>query len=509
MGCDKVQAPEAPKIDTSKLPEGVSFPRGQDADAFASVSDAKAGISNALKGAENLIKDNVKAMGEALNPEAIGNKIGQAVGGIAGQIKDTVTSAVDGINGLAASLKDLGNKKPEMSQVSKPGASSLGLASLSQKNKCEEKYIQKASRFNSGVKSKAANKANNLSEKEKRDMAADPEKDKQVKEKIEAEVAAETQEETAKEASKEDKEDRSTQENLQSELLAVAPKQEKCDLNYLSHLLTQMSYYQTKMYSALRSCRFATEALVTAALSPERYNTAPVNSAWALMHAGIAINVYGKLSKALVTKWDENCTEFKPAEGEFFGTAGAPRKFEEYMQSIRSDKYGANAKVTTHDTTKWGYKKMLLEYFEMWESASWMQNELTTSGSTKTINDKGLGGGGEGLLSINTDLARVIGDWYSLAQSIMSGGVSEFSDIARDVQYYVEVDVLPEIAEQFDQLELSQGKVFVGIDNNAGQEFQLFEKNFLVEANVNYNNMSVSNVKYISNSDTVTEEALA
>ena len=76
-------------------------------------------------------------------------------------------------------------------------------------------------------------------------------------------------------------------------------------------------------------------------------------------------------------------------------------------------------------------------------------------------------------------------------------------------RYYVETDVMPEIVEQFDQLELSQGKAYVGIDNNAGQEFQLFEKNFLVEANLNYSNMSVSNVKYISNSDTETEEALA
>lgn len=501
MGCDEVKSPEPPKIDTSKLPAGVQFPRGQGEQGFSALSDAKAGISDALKGAENLIKENVQAVGEALNPQALGDKIGQAIGSIAGGIKDTVQSAVDGVNGLASQLSSFGTKSAESAKTASQGK--LSFAGTAGKNKCEEEYIQKAARFNTGVKSKANAKANNLSEKEKRQMAEDPEKDKQVKEKIAAEVATETQEEVAQQAKTEDKEKRTTQDNLHSELLAVTPKQEKCDLNYLGYLLTQMSWYQSGLYLQLRRGRTVGESLQLLGEHPERFVDPPVTTITTMIDATVKIKTIAKLIKYLKTLWDENCEEFSPKPDDFFGVFGAPPRFDVYMQSIRPNVYGPNARVTTHDTNKWPGDKMLTEYFELWDHSSWMLQELSSTGVSKTISDKGLGSGPVGILSvIDYTASSVNTNWYDDVKSALGG-----SELQSAVTEYIS-RTQAEIHDKYN-MEYSQGKYLIGFNNNVPQDVQVYEKNFLIEAQVNFSSYDVNSIKYISDSDELTKKALA
>ena len=222
-----------------------------------------------------------------------------------------------------------------------------------------------------------------------------------------------------------------------------------------------------------------------------------------MIDATVKIKTIAKLIKYLKTLWDESCEEFSPKPDDFFGVFGAPPRFDVYMQSIRPNVYGPNARFATHDTNKWAGDKMLTEYFELWDQSSWMLQELSSTGVSKTISDKGLGSGPVGILSvIDYTASNVNTNWYDDVKSALGG-----SELQSAVTDYVS-RTQAEIHDKYN-MEYSQGKYLIGFNNNVPQDVQVYEKNFLIEAQVNFSSYDVNSIRYISDSDELTKKALA
>jgi hypothetical protein len=501
MGCEKLNTPSDTNIDTSKLPTGVSLP-----DGYASKANSGGAISNALKGAGNLIDQNVKSMSSALNPGAIGNAIGQVIGGIAGTIAGTVEGAISGVTGLADRLGGLGsvnrgnpNSPQSITSSVTPSGNAKQLSNLMQKKRCDDEYVKEAGKVNNKIKTKAKTKAGNLNNKQKKEIVEDETKAVEQRDVIAAEIAAETQEESAKEAAKEDKKIRTVQENLQSNILeTVCDGTEKCDREILVSLLHQMSFYQTKMYNTLLALQRHTESILIDRLYQGRFINTPVVDLWSIIYQGSNFLTYSKLAKGLISKWDETCAEYKPVADQPFGTSSSSSTFSEYMKSTRTEKYGMNARVLTHahDGVRYRGEKMLEKYFELWDESSWMLKDLNTDGATQDIIDAGLSGGGSvGLLGI-PDIYSNVSDWYTQFNTHITGGTEWRSNIQQEMRDYVYQTQQPEILTRFN-IEQDDGKVLLDVTNNTGQPQQQYERNFLIQASVNWSSLSISSLEYI------------
>jgi hypothetical protein len=401
MGCDKLKPPDVPKLDPSKLPDGVSLPTGQDAQSFAAKAGKNATLSNAVKGAENLIDKNVKSVTNALNPEKIGEAIGGAIAGVANSITSAVDGAIAGVTGLVDSISNIGKKpldkfSPEsMIGSVKAKTGNLSLAALKQKKKCQEEYLKKAAEKTAAMKKKAEAKAAELTPKEKKAMAADPKE----KERIEANMAKEVEEDMKAELIEEQKakpaEEKSVQDALQAEKIIPTKKRASgtFDPHFTDMLLKQMSFYQMKMYECIRTIRTSMTSLVA-----EAGNLSPLDSIPAALYS-IFVNatkfqVYARLSGGLTDEWrlyfGIKNSYSESSQGKDSATEGrlstdltpediyptrdrvyvqqTKTTFEEYMKDLKGDLYSDNAKVQTHATD--GKKQpgdvVLDWYFEMW-----------------------------------------------------------------------------------------------------------------------------------------------
>lgn len=398
MGCDKIKPPEIPSVDPSKLPVGVSFPGGQDADSFAASASKNSTLSDAVKGAENLIDKNVKSATEALNPEKIGEAIGTAIAGVANTITGLVDSAVAGVNGVADSISKLGQSPLEKNSPEalvssvKAKTTEAELALLKQKKKCEEEFIKKAAEKNAEIKSKATAKADALSPEVKKAMASDPEEKARQLAKIENEVKEEMHAKLTEEQKEKPVEEKSVQDILHAELIIPVQKSgaEKIDPHFTDMLLKQMCFYQLKMHECIRSIQVETTALLTdAGLIKTSATYLPEASIYKIYVSAIKFQVYARLAGGLTDEW----RIYYGIKNTYTGpgqTTGSPETdltpedvypqpdniyvknsgvtFSQYMRQLRGDVYGPNAKTPAYTTD--GKKKsgedMLKEYFSLW-----------------------------------------------------------------------------------------------------------------------------------------------
>lgn len=506
MGCDKITAPNDVSIDTSKLPGDTNFPNGQSANSFA--DSQSFGLSNALKGAENLIGQNVKSFTNALNPEAIGQSIGTVLGGIAGTITSAINGAFTGVTGLAGRLSGFGsttsgdpNSADAIRNSVQSSNSGRQLSNLMQSNRCNDKYVAQAGKVNNNIKTKATTKANQIPNNERRELAASETKSVEKRELMAAEVTAETQEEAVKTAIKQEKETRSVQENIQSDIIDAVCDEDACDRVYLSMLLYQMSFIQTKMHNTLTALKYHTSAIVVDAMFPGRFNISPTVDMWSVVYHGANFEAYARLAKDLKVKWDESCAEYTPASSAKFGTLSDAVTFDYYMQTSRADKYSPNARVSSyhHDGVKLLGPQMLEEYFELWSGSSWMLNGLTTKGVVQSMIDAGLsGGGGLGLLSVPSLYAS--DSWFQTYTSHIGGGSSHRPNINTELLDYVYNTQQPEVQTRFG-LTTNQSSVIVDVTNDASLPTQLYERNFLMEVSVNWSDLTISSIKYLAEDD--------
>lgn len=559
MGCDKLKPPEPPQLDASKLPSGLSLPDGQSPEQFAAKASKNSLIPDAISGAENLIDKNVKSISEGLNPQAIGEKIGESLAGITNTVTGMVDEAVAGVSGLVDSIANIGNKTKKInspegiagSVKSKlPGAGAVDAA----KKKCEEEYLNKASKLKADMKAKADSAAASLSSSQKKLMASDPEYKEQVMSEIKANVESETLQQVAEDAKKVDKKTRSVQDNMQTEKLTVISAVDGVSVEKISKLLVQMSYYQTKMYQTLRSIAISTTSIIQDEVGAGRFESPPILDMWKIVHGTINFKVYAKLAKDLSKQWEKLTAPTSPVDGpdaewDAYGS-GEMIAFKSWIQFERPGLYADWARPNFFDpsgarrTGKW----MTKEYFELWSGESWMLDDsLNSNGITQ--DQKNIGQIGPiGLLSVDTgvleDLMQEAGRLNNIADdqrtpqqnwTLETGivltqrkwyGVYDYNVTGRgwrDQQYtptqseqlktFVygtqQQEILKIYGETdfFDMNPEDTSTVYIGVDNNVTIPTQLYNKNFLVKANINWSDNTVTSIE-AGGVDTDTEQAV-
>lgn len=229
MGCNDLKPPSPPTLES--LPKNVNLPAGVSLDKVKSMASGK-GLSDAMNNVGGLIGDNLKKLGNALNPASIADRIGSAVESIAGGIADRVNAAVDGLSNLKDQLKAV---DPSATLEGLPGSPDDIKSSIKGKikgaldfgniqgslslGKCEEQFTKQAGEVNKQLKNDVKDAAKKIPGKDKIKMAKDA-KFKQEKEKeIVDQVKQKTANDAQQQAAKPDKESRTAQDKIQSETL--------------------------------------------------------------------------------------------------------------------------------------------------------------------------------------------------------------------------------------------------------------------------------------------------
>ena len=162
MGCNDLKPPSPPTLES--LPKNVNLPAGVSLDKVKSMASGK-GLSDAMNNVGGLIGDNLKKLGNALNPASIADRIGSAVESIAGGIADRVNAAVDGLSNLKDQLKAV---DPSATLEGLPGSPDDIKSSIKGKikgaldfgniqgslslGKCEEQFTKQAGEVNKQLK---------------------------------------------------------------------------------------------------------------------------------------------------------------------------------------------------------------------------------------------------------------------------------------------------------------------------------------------------------------------
>ena len=562
MGCDKIKPPEPPKLDPSKLPAGISLPEGQSPEQFAAQASENSLIPDAISGVENLIDKNVKSISEGLNPEAIGEKIGESIAGIANTVTGLVDEAVAGVTGLADSISNMGKKAKQAnspdaiagSVKSKlPGAGALAEA----RKKCEEEAMSKAAKLKADMQAKADSAASSLSAAQKKKMSADPKYKEQVMSEIQANVESETLQQVADEAKQVEKKTRTVQDNMQNEKLTVVPASNTVDYNKMESLIFQMVYYQSRMYQTLDSIALSVAAIVQDDAFAGRLQTPPILDLWKVIYGTINFKVYAKLAKGLKTEWETFEVSYSPANGPddvwdaFDFGSGSEVTFGSHLQFSRAPTYSSLARPAffDYDGSRKTGQYMLDEYFKMWSGESWMlQDSVNADGPTQDQIDSGRASGTPGVLGIYdlyVDGIRLAGvttsqkpqsertpsdehviqvgesvgnnnGWLDVYKTYVAGGSW------RDQQYtpttpeqlkqYVYTKQQDEIfrkysGSSFFDAEQSEAHVYIGVDNNTGNPQQLYNRNFILKAGVNWSNNTITTME-VDGVDDKTKEVI-
>ena len=545
-------------MDASKLPDGISLPGGASPEQFASQASAGSMISDAVKGAENLIDKNVKSVSEGLNPEAIGEKIGEALAGVTNTVTGLVDEAVAGVTGLADSIASMGQKAKSMNtpdgiagsiKSKLPGTGELDAA----RKKCEEEYLNKAAKLKADMKSKADAAASQLSAKQKKLMAQDPKYKEQVMSEIKASVESDTLQQVADEAKQVEKKTRSVQDNLHTENLTVVDAVDSVSPEKIISLLNQMSFYHVKMHQTLRSISISTASIIQDEVGAGRFESPPILDMWKIVYNTILFKVYAKLVKDLPKQWDKLGMDSSPVDGpdgtwNAYGS-GEMIPFGSWIQLEWPGIYAPMGRAAIFDST--GKRRsgefLTKEYFELWSGESWMLDDsLNADGITQDQQDRGQAGP-LGLLSVDTEVLNDLireaegldridegertpqQNWTVETGNVLKQrrwyGVYEYNVTGRgwrDQQY------TPTQAEQlktfvydkqqqeilkvygdtdFFNMEQQDSSVFVGVDNNASLQVQTYTKNFLVKAEIDWGNNTVVAVE-AGGVNKLTEEAI-
>ena len=465
MGCDELKPPELPKLDPSQLPEGVSFPDGMSPDAFAAQADSNSMLSDAVKGAENLIDKNVKNLGETLNPEAIGNKIGSAIGGIAGQITGAVEQAAAGISGIGDSIANIGNQKPELSpdsiigKVKSPGPG-LDVAALAAKKKCDEEYLNKAAKLKADMQAKADAKIAALSPQDRKLMNESPAKREQIMKNIEAEVADEQAQEAIDSAKKVEKEDRTVQDNLQSnDVTSIKRGSKSGEIQYREDMFWQMVALHTRMNTYMRYTVNSFQTILVDMLLPNRESPNEPSSTDKVVQSLYELVIHVANYRALRSlathlvqvEWPENCPDYFPAQDADFEDVN--RNFDKYLQSKAYTLYGDDKKIISRTVKPITGKENREEFWKLWDESAWiMDKNNNTDGVFQELIDQGVATNSPGALGVDMEILNNVVASMPQLSIILTNMGADASSVSRE--YLDGAD---------ETLELIQNGDFIGV----------------------------------------------
>ena len=226
MGCNDLKPPSPPTLES--LPKNVNLPDGVSLDKLKSMASGK-GLSDSMNNVGGLIGDNLKKLGNALNPASIAERVGSAVESIANGIADRVNAAVDGLSNLKDQLKAA---DPSATLEGLPGSPDQVRSSIKSKikgtldfgniqgslslSKCGEQFTKQAGEVNKQLKNDVNEATKKIPGKDKIKMAKDDNFKQQKEQEIVNEVKQKTAENAQQQASKPDKESRTAQNKIQS-----------------------------------------------------------------------------------------------------------------------------------------------------------------------------------------------------------------------------------------------------------------------------------------------------
>jgi len=471
--------------------------------------NAPGGISDALKGAGNLITQNLRAAAGALNPMALTSKIQGALTDIADNITGSVTSAIDGVSNLknllpGADVDDVASQIGE-----DPTTTRLSFMTLSKKRRCDNNYIKEAGKVNNNIKEKSQQQASSLTEKDKRDMSNNSETKQTKTQEIEAQVTTQALQDIEQQTQQEDKEERSVQDEIQSlELETVQRGFSACDRENLTGLLHQMSFLQTQIYLILNDIKNSMESVITDALFPGRFNRAPVFDMWLMLHHTALFRCYSGMAQGLIQVWKDQCKDNFPEKDTQFGTHYLASTFGEFMQITRSSKYGTTGSVRTytHDESRWTGDQMLTEYFKLWDGTSWVYNDVNSDGVVPDLIDSSLAGETTKPGTLNITDFFTGSEWFTTFDTYRQAGYSHRTNIMQDLLDYITNEQQPEIL-QFFGLPTNTDRVVIGVKNDTKQPNQIYDRDFVIEATIDYDNYIIENIIYLGD-DTKTKDAV-
>lgn len=247
MGCNDLKPPSPPTLES--LPSNVNLPSGMSADSLKNMASGK-GLSDAMNNVGGLIGGNLKKLGSALSPAAIGDRIGAAVDSIAGGIADRVNSAVDGLSNLKNQLK---SADPSAILEKLPGSPDSVRANIQSRitgsldfgniqgtiniNKCAETFTKQAGEVNKQLSDSVAAAAGNIPGKDKIKMSQDAEfkqaKEQEIVDTVKQQTASSAQQTTQSP----DKDNKTAQDKIQSEVLKTEtiskPRTGKAYIDYM------------------------------------------------------------------------------------------------------------------------------------------------------------------------------------------------------------------------------------------------------------------------------------
>lgn len=258
MSCNNLKAPTPPSLD--KLPDGINLPKGVSMDSIKSQASGK--VNSAVAGAGDLVSSNLKKLGSALSPEAIADRVGEAINGIANTITDTITGTLNSITSLKDRLKSFDpssafDKVPgSPGQVSASVKSKLsgvsefkGLQGSISSQKCGNKFVKQASQANKGIKESAAAAIQNTSAKDRAKAVSDPAVADKIKSQANEQVKQDITTQATTTATAPDKESRSAQEETQSEVLqTVTTVDDTCAKFIAGHWYDSYHYLVNALY---------------------------------------------------------------------------------------------------------------------------------------------------------------------------------------------------------------------------------------------------------------------
>lgn len=361
MGCDKITAAPVPEMDTSKL-KG-NLPNGKSlSDLKSPVS--KATLSDSLKGAGGLIGSNMKQLGENLSPASIADRVGDAIGAIAGGITSRVDAAVDGLSNLKdriagfdpqAKLKSFVPNSPEDTLNSVKGKVSGATDALQARaaaigKDCGKQFPGKAAAVGAGLNNKAKEKAQAIPAIERLKANKSPAVKQAQQQKITEEIKTETKAEVTASAAQPDKEKVTVQEDTQADSVTVTVKTDHpCSLAQQHRHI----YYMHFLYSNFKQRFLEIQQGTLHIINNLMYfpdEPKPGIDAWSIVRAGAQSIVYLKLMDAVRSSWDSlGCREIdKTGSKTMFDKTGwaTDKTYSGYIQTQWPTAY-ANGDRTT------------------------------------------------------------------------------------------------------------------------------------------------------------------